>query len=502
MTDRPHLLAIDQGTTSSRAIVFNASAEVVATAQRSLTQIYPRDGWVEQDPEQLWQATLAACQTVLADDPERAQSVVAIGIANQRETTLVWDRASSKPLGNAIVWQDRRTADVCDRLRREGHEPHITQKTGLVLDPYFSATKIAWILDNVPGARAAAERGELAFGTVDSYLLWRLTGGRLHATDATNASRTMLFDIRTQQWDDDLLALFRIPRSLLPDVFDCAHDFGQTDAALLGRSIPITGVIGDQQAAAIGQGCTAPGMIKSTYGTGCFLLLNTGAEIVPSRHRLLSTVAYRIQGQPSYALEGSIFVAGAAVQWLRDGIGVIAAAAETESLARGLSGNSGVYLVPAFVGLGAPHWDPHARGALFGITRDTGPAHLARAALESAAFQTHDLLQAMRQDGVRLRALRVDGGMVRNDWLMQFLADIVDLPVERPAITETSALGAAFCAGLQCGLFESLHATRDHWRRQARFTPSMAAGTRAELLAGWQRSLDRVRSPVDPPGGR
>ncbi|PZC46852.1 MAG: glycerol kinase [Chloroflexi bacterium] len=494
MTDRPHLLAIDQGTTSSRAILFNASAEIVATAQRGLTQIYPRDGWVEQDPEQLWQATLAACRTVFADDPERAQSVVAIGIANQRETTLVWDRATSKPLGNAIGWQDRRTAGLCDRLRREGHEPLVTQKTGLVLDPYFSATKIAWILDNIDGARAAADRGELAFGTVDSYLLWRTTGGRLHATDATNASRTMLFDIRTQQWDDDLLALFRIPRSLLPEVFDCAHDFGHTDAALLGRPIAITGVIGDQQAAAIGQGCTAPGMIKSTYGTGCFLLLNTGPEIVPSRHRLLSTVAYRLQGQPSYALEGSIFVAGAAVQWLRDGISVIATAGQTESMASGLSGNGGVYLVPAFVGLGAPHWDPHARGALFGITRDTGPAHLARAALESAAFQTHDLLQAMRRDGVRLRTLRVDGGMVRNDWLIQFLADIVDLPVERPAITETSALGAAFCAGLQSGLFESLDATRDHWRRQARFTPSMAAGARAELLAGWQRSVDRVRS--------
>ncbi len=494
MTADPHLLAIDQGTTSSRAVVFDAHATPVASAQRALTPIYPRDGWVEQDPEEIWRSTVAVCREALAARSGLVDAVAAIGIANQRETTVVWERATSRPLGNAIVWQDRRTADVCDALRRAGHEPAVGARTGLVLDPYFSATKIAWILDQAPGARAAAERGELACGTIDTYLLWRLTGGRAHATDATNASRTMLFDIHRQRWDDDLLELFRVPRSLLPEVHDCAHHYGETEAALFGRPLPIGGMIGDQQAAAVGQACIRPGMVKSTYGTGCFVLLHTGAQAVESQRRLLTTVATRIDGHTSYALEGSIFVAGAAVQWLRDGLGVIETAAQTERLARALPDNGGVYLAPAFVGLGAPHWDAHARGALFGLTRDTGPAHLARAALEAAAYQTHDLIAAMRGDGAQPAALRVDGGMAANDWLMQFLADVLNIEVERSAVAEATALGAACLAGVQSGVFDSLEAGAAHWRREARFRPSMPPERREALLAGWRQAVSRVRS--------
>jgi glycerol kinase len=491
MTDT-FLLAIDQGTTSSRAIVFDADASPVAVAQREFTQIYPRDGWVEHDPEEIWQSTVDVCREALAAKPRLLDGVAAIGITNQRETTVVWNRATSKSVGNAIVWQDRRTADHCDALKEAGYEATIAAKTGLLLDPYFSATKLAWLLDNVDGARHAAEAGELAFGTIDSYLLWRLTGGRVHATDATNASRTMLFNIHNQNWDDELLELFRIPRSLLPEVCDCAHDYGETEAALFGRPVPVAGIAGDQQAAAIGQACFAPGMIKSTYGTGCFVLLNTGEEAVPSENRLLTTVAYRMNGRTSYALEGSIFVAGAAVQWLRDGIGVISSAPETQAMAESLSGNDGVYLVPAFTGLGAPHWDARARGAVFGITRDTGPAHLARAALESVCYQTRDLIAAMGEDGARPTSLRVDGGMVPNDWLMQFLADIVELQVERPEIIETTALGAAYLAGIQSGVFDSFDDITARWRRNAEFSPRMSPKERDTLLTGWQRAVTRV----------
>jgi glycerol kinase len=494
MSTEAVILAIDQGTTSSRAIVFDATGKSLAVAQQEFAQHYPDDGWVEHDPEEIWSTTLNVCREVITASGIDAGSVAAIGITNQRETTLVWDRRTGKPVYRAIVWQDRRTAEHCDALRAAGHEDLIAGRTGLLLDPYFSATKIAWILDNVDGAREKAERGELAFGTVDTFLLWRLTGGRVHATDATNASRTMLFDIHSQAWDDRLLDIFRVPRSVLPEVRDCAAHFGDTDAELLGRSIPVTGIAGDQQAAAVGQACFAPGMIKSTYGTGCFVIANTGTQAARSRNRLLTTVCYRLGGEVTYALEGSIFVAGAAVQWLRDGIGLIQSAAETEALAGGLPDNRGVYLVPAFTGLGAPHWDARARGGLFGITRDTGVAEIARATLESVCYQTRDLLQAVADDGATdLAALRVDGGMVANDWIMQFLADIVDLRVDRPVVTETTALGAAYLAGVQVGVFDSLDDVTANWQKERSFTPSMDAGERERLVAGWSKAVSRIK---------
>jgi glycerol kinase len=494
MSTEAVILAIDQGTTSSRAIVFDAMGKSLAVAQQEFAQHYPDDGWVEHDPEEIWSTTLNVCREVITASGIDAGSVAAIGITNQRETTLVWDRRTGKPVYRAIVWQDRRTAEHCDALRAAGHEDLIAGRTGLLLDPYFSATKIAWILDNVDGAREKAERGELAFGTVDTFLLWRLTGGRVHATDATNASRTMLFDIHSQAWDDRLLDIFRVPRSVLPEVRDCAAHFGDTDAELLGRSIPVTGIAGDQQAAAVGQACFAPGMIKSTYGTGCFVIANTGTQAARSRNRLLTTVCYRLGGEVTYALEGSIFVAGAAVQWLRDGIGLIQSAAETEALAGGLPDNRGVYLVPAFTGLGAPHWDARARGGLFGITRDTGVAEIARATLESVCYQTRDLLQAVADDGATdLAALRVDGGMVANDWIMQFLADIVDLRVDRPVVTETTALGAAYLAGVQVGVFDSLDDVTANWQKERSFTPSMDASERERLVAGWSKAVSRIK---------
>jgi glycerol kinase len=492
MTGKPTILSIDQGTTSSRAMVFDATGKALATAQKEFAQHYPHDGWVEHDAEEIWSTTLDVCRQASAVD---AKSIAAIGITNQRETTIVWDRGTGKALYRAIVWQDRRTAGHCDALRAAGHEDLVGRKTGLLLDPYFSATKIAWILDNVDGARDGAERGDLAFGTVDCFLLWRLTGGRVHATDATNASRTMLFDIHTQSWDDELLDIFRVPRGVLPEVRDCAAYFGNTQAELLGRTIPITGMAGDQQAAAVGQACFSPGMIKSTYGTGCFVLVNTGEQAARSRNRLLTTVCYRLDGKVTYALEGSIFIAGAAVQWLRDGIGIIQSAAESEALASSLPDNRGVYLVPAFTGLGAPYWDAHARGGLFGITRDTGVAEITRATLESVCYQTRDLLQAVADDGAAdLSALRVDGGMVGNNWLMQFLADIVDLRVERPVVTETTALGAAYLAGVQAGVFDSLDDITAHWRVDRSFEPVMNASERKRLLAGWAKAVSRARS--------
>jgi glycerol kinase len=484
------ILAIDQGTTSTRAIVFDREGRPRARAQRELPQIFPSDGWVEHDPEEIWQATLAVCREVLA----KADDVVGIGITNQRETTVLWERASGKPLHNAIVWQDRRGAGLCRKLEEEGHGALIQGVTGLLLDPYFSATKIVWLLDNVPDARKRAEKGELAAGTIDSFLLWRLTGGRLHATDATNASRTLLFDIHRQTWDDALCGLFRIPPALLPEVRDTAADYGATAAGIFERPLPILALVGDQQAATFGQACFTPGMIKSTYGTGCFVLLNSGDQAPLSQNRLVTTVAARLDGRPSYALEGSIFIAGAAVQWLRDRLGFLASSPESEGIAAALAGNAGVYLVPAFTGLGAPYWEPEARGAIFGLTRDVGRPEIVRAALEAVCYQTRDLMQAMAADGApRPTALRVDGGMSANGWLMQFLADILDLPVERPEVTETTALGAAYLAGLKAGLFRSMEDIARRWRRDRLFEPRMAEGERERLYAGWQDAVARVR---------
>ncbi len=495
MSSMGFLLAIDQGTTSTRAILFSPAGEIVASAQRELPQIYPADGWVEHDGEEIWRATQAVVAAALGDIAPA--QVAAIGITNQRETSLIWDRKTGRPIGNAIVWQDRRGAGHCRRLIEAGWEAKIQAKTGLLIDSYFSATKIAWLLDNVPGARAAAKRGELAFGTIDSFLLWRLTGGRRHATDCTNASRTMLFDIRAGRWDEELLALFDIPASLLPEVLPNAADFGMSEKAAIGLTAPIAGMAGDQQAALIGQACFTPGMIKSTYGTGCFALLNIGSAMKTSRHRLLTTIGYDLAGSRTYALEGSIFIAGAAVQWLRDGLKLIRQAGETESLARSIGSTSGVYLVPAFTGLGAPYWDPEARGAILGLTRDTGIAEIVRSALEAVCYQTQDLMRAMSEDsGQAIAALRVDGGMVKNDWVMQFLADILAVPVERPIVAETTALGAALCAGLGIGLYADLAEISRHWRQDRRFTPAMPAETRQRLYAGWQAAVKRIASPA------
>ena len=493
MSSERYLLAIDQGTTSSRAIAFDVNGQIQTAAQQEFPQHFPENGWVEHDPEDIWNTTLEVSRAVLGEIEADGPFTAAIGITNQRETTVVWVRDSGEAVYPAIVWQDRRTAPVCRGLVADGMEPEVTARTGLVIDSYFSATKIAWILDNVADARRRAERGELAFGTVDSFLVWRLTGGN-HVTDATNASRTSLFNIHTQSWDPELLRMFDVPETVLPDVLDSSAPFGQTDAKWFGRAIPICGIAGDQQAAAIGQACFSPGTVKSTYGTGCFVMLNTGDAPVDSNNRLLTTVAYRFDGRPTYALEGSIFISGAAVQWLRDGLRLIERADETESLARSLSSNRGVYLVPAFTGLGAPHWDPEARGAILGLTRDTGIAEIARAALEAVCYQTHDLVVAMQRDGAVLNELRVDGGMVGNTWMLQFLADVLDLPVDRPVVQETTALGAAFLAGLGVGLYDSLEDVAGHRETGQRFQPSMPAAERGDVLAGWARALDKVRT--------
>jgi glycerol kinase len=490
-----YLLAIDQGTTSSRAIVFSAQGLPVARAQQEFKQYFPKDGWVEHDGEEIWLTTLKVCREAIEQSGLNPGEIAAIGITNQRETTLVWDAATGTPIHPAIVWQDRRTADYCAELKAAGHEADVANRTGLLIDPYFSATKLRWVLENVPGARERAERGELRFGTVDCFLLWRLTGGKVHRTDATNASRTLLFNIHSQQWDAELLRLFDIPVGLLPEVFDCAAEFGDTDAALLGASIPVRGMAGDQQAALIGQACFQPGMVKSTYGTGCFMIQNTGDQPVVSQNRLLTTVGYRLGGKVSYAVEGSIFVAGAAVQWLRDGIKLISHARDTEALAEQTGDACGVYLVPAFTGLGAPYWDPRARGAIFGLTRDTGIKEIVTAGLQSVCYQTRDLLEAMAQDGAAApSALRVDGGMVENNWVMQFLADILGVPVERPEVTETTALGVAYLAGLQTGLYRDLDEVASHWHRQQRFAPRMAESHRKKLYDGWLDAVKRVRS--------
>ncbi|RLT89776.1 MULTISPECIES: glycerol kinase GlpK [unclassified Ketobacter] len=490
-----YLLSIDQGTTSSRAIVFDQRGTIVTSAQREFTQFFPDDGWVEHDVEEIWETTLAVCREALKNAQLSATEIAGIGITNQRETTIVWERDTGRPIHKAIVWQDRRTSALCMELKKQGHEQRVQAATGLLIDPYFSATKVAWILDHVEGARQRAEQGELAFGTVDSFLLWRLTKGASHKTDATNASRTMLYNIHSQQWDDEMLALFRVPRAMMPEVEDCAADFGDADPDWLGASIPVAGIAGDQQAALIGQACFKPGMIKSTYGTGCFMILNTGDEPVESRNRLLTTVGYRLNGKVTYALEGSIFIAGAAIQWLRDGIALISHARETEAMAQEVGVEHGVYMVPAFTGLGAPYWDPEARGALFGLTRDTGINDIVTAGLQSVAYQTKDLIHAMEADGAgKPTALRVDGGMVANNWVVQFLSDILNVNVDRPAVIETTALGAAYLAGLQVGVYPSLEEIASLWHCERHFTPEMKDDLRDDLYQGWVKAVARVRT--------
>ena len=480
-----HILAIDQGTTSTRAMVFDDALALVASAQEEFTQHFPQSGWVEHDPKDLWDTTLATCRKAI----ETAGEIAAIGITNQRETTVVWDRETGEPVYNAIVWQDRRTAEVCADLRAEGFEEVVTARTGLLLDPYFSGTKLAWILDNVEGARARAEEGELIFGTVDSWLVWNLTGGRAHVTDATNAARTMLYDIHKGRWSQTICDKLDIPREMLPEVKDCAADFGETD--LLGGTIPILGIAGDQQAATVGQACFQPGMMKSTYGTGCFALLNTGDTPVTSQNRLLTTIAYQLDGKPTYALEGSIFIAGAVGQWLRDGLKVIESAGETQALAEAADAGQELILVPAFTGLGAPYWKPECRGAIFGLTRGSGPAEFARAALESVGFQTRDLLEAMCADwdGAGDTALRVDGGMSASGFAMQFLADIIGAPVERPRVLETTAMGAAWLAGHRAGLLPDMAEFAASWECEARFDPAMAEDIRDKRYAGWRKAV-------------
>ena len=488
------ILAIDQGTTSSRAIVFDKKLRPLATSQKEFRQYFPRSGWVEHDSEEIWASVLATCKSAMKKAGAKASQIRAIGITNQRETVVVWNRNTGKPIHKAIVWQDRRTAEICAVLKSQGHERLFAKKTGLLLDPYFSGTKIAWLLDHVKGARDKAEGGELCFGTIDSFLIWRLTGGKVHATDATNASRTLLYNIHNGEWDDALLHILSVPRAMLPEVKDCAADFGLTETKLFGAPIAIGGVAGDQQAATIGQACFTPGMMKATYGTGCFALLNTGDRAVASQNRLLTTIAYQLGGKRTYALEGAIFVAGAAVQWLRDGLKVIKHASDTAALAKASDANQSVYLVPAFVGLGAPYWNAEARGALFGLSRATTNRELARAALEAVCYQTRDLLEAMRKDwgASDETILRVDGGMAKSDWTMQSLADILAVPVDRPKILETTALGVAYLAGLRSGLVPEPIAFAESWKREKRFTPKMNAATREAKYKGWKTAVRKL----------
>ena len=492
MADHRTIIAIDQGTTSSRAILFDETGTILAQKSAEFPQIFPNDGWVEHDPEDIWQTIIDVTFAMVEEARSRGSLPIAIGITNQRETAVIWDRATGKAIHNAIVWQDRRTADICAAMKNAGHEEMVTAKTGLLLDPYFTSTKFAWILDNVTGARDRAEAGELCFGTVDSFLIWRLTGGRMHVTDATNASRTNLFNIHENEWDDDLLDLFGVPRNGLPTVMDCAAEFGTCDETLFDAALPIRGVAGDQQAAAIGQGCFTPGALKSTYGTGCFVIINTGEEAVASKNHLLTTVGYRLNGKTTYALEGSIFVSGAIVQWLRDGMKLISSAAETEGIASDMDGNNGIYIVPALTGLGAPHWAPHARGAVYGITRDTGPADFVRAALESVAYQTNDLFSAIANDDIPISVVRVDGGMSENDWLMQFLSDIINLPVDRPVVRETTALGAAMLALMKSDPSITLGDLAARWQLDARFFPSMHDEKRCSLVGDWHLAVKRT----------
>jgi glycerol kinase len=489
-----YLLAIDQGTTSSRAILFTPLGKVYASAQEEFEQHFPQDGWVEHHPSDIWQTVLRTCRKVLADNNVKATDITAIGITNQRDTTLVWDRNTGEPIYNAIVWQDRRTSDYCESISSPHIETIINNKTGLLLDPYFSATKIRWILENVDGAQEKAENGELAFGTVDSFLLWHLTGGKVHKTDATNASRTMIFNIHEQEWDEELLELFKIPRLMLPEVMDSSDDFGHVDSELLGSEIPILGVAGDQQAALFGQACFDEGMAKSTYGTGCFLMLNTGNRALKSKNKLLTTVAYRLNGKPTYAIEGSIFMAGATIQWIRDGLKLIGSACETESIAEKMPLDHGVFLVPAFTGLGAPYWDPNARGAILGLTRDSGINEIVTAGLQSVCYQTKDLQKAMENDGLRPTLIRVDGGMVANNWLLSFLSNILGATVDRPEIIETTALGVAYLAGLKAGVFNSTDELAKMWHCGKRFTPNIDDTQRNDLYNKWLAAVKRVKS--------
>ena len=492
MTDKRTIVAIDQGTTSSRAILFDEDGIILAQKSAEFPQIFPKDGWVEHDPEAIWETTVDVTRAMVAEAKALGTTPIALGITNQRETAIIWDRATGIPIHNAIVWQDRRTAKICQEIKNGGFEPAIIRKTGLLVDPYFTASKFAWILDNVDGSRERADTGELCFGTVDSFLIWRLTKGAVHATDATNASRTSLFNIHESSWDADLLSLFDVPASGLPEVKDCAADYGTADETLIGMSLPIRGVAGDQQAAAIGQGCFTEGALKSTFGTGCFVIINTGDTAIFSQNKLLTTIGYRLDGKTTYALEGSIFVSGAIIQWLRDGLRIIDSASETEDIARTMSGNNGVYMVPALTGLGAPHWSPDARGAIYGITRDTSPADFIRAALESVAYQTNDLFTAIAKDGIPVSVVRVDGGMASNDWLMQFLADIVGLTVDRPVSQETTALGAAMLALMQSDGNITLNDIASRWQRGASFTPTMDTIVRNELLNEWNHAMRRT----------
>lgn len=491
----PHyILAIDQGTTSSRAMVFDEDSQIVGVGQEEFPQYFPEDGWVEHDPEEIWQSVLGVVGQALGNAKLRADQIDAIGITNQRETTVVWDRVTGAPVYPAIVWQDRRTNGLCQTLKAAGHEAEVREKTGLLLDPYFSATKVRWILDHVGDGQARAEAGELCFGTIDTFLLWRLTAGKVHRTDATNAARTLMFNILTQDWDDDILALLNIPRSMLPEVLDCSAHFGVTNIPEIAHEIPITGIAGDQQAALVGQCCFNVGMMKSTYGTGCFMILNTGSEPVRSEHQLLTTVAYRLNGEVCYGLEGSIFIAGASVQWLRDALKVIDHASETEAIAASNPDSHGVYVVPAFTGLGAPYWDAEARGGIFGLTRDAGVADIVTATLQSVSYQSQDLLNAMASDGVAPTVVRVDGGMIENDWVAQNLADQLGIEVHRPAVTETTALGAAFLAGLAIGVYPSLDALAERWQLARCFKRELPAQAAAQRYAGWVEAVARVKS--------
>lgn len=494
---KEYILAIDQGTTSTRAIVFDAQMKIAGLGQEEFPQIFPKSGWVEHDPEDIWNSVLSTVRKAIAKAGITASQIAAIGITNQRETVVVWDRETGKPIHNAIVWQDRRTASYCEKLKREGLEKQFIRRTGLILDPYFSGTKLSWMLANVKGTRARAAKGELCFGTIDTFLIWRLTGGKSFVTDATNASRTLIYNIAENRWDDDLLKILRIPAAMLPEVKDCSADFGITEESHFGAAIPILGVAGDQQAAVIGQACFEPGMMKSTYGTGCFAVLNTGTQMVRSKNRLLTTIAYRLDGETVYALEGSIFIAGAAVQWLRDGLGMVEKASETGVLAEQADPQQEVYLVPAFTGLGAPYWDAEARGAMYGLTRSTGPAEFARAALEAVCFQTRDLLDAMHKDWRSHdgdTVLRVDGGMVVSDWTMQRLADLIDAPVDRPVILETTALGAAWLAGSRAGIWPDRETFAKTWARERCFEPQMDERTRTSRLRGWKDAVRRTLS--------
>jgi len=492
-----YILAVDQGTTSTRTIVFDQSGKIISQHQVEFDQHFPNDGWVEHQPEDIWQSVLTTIEGAVAKAKLSFSDIKALGITNQRETTVIWDRQTGEAIYPAIVWQDRRTAEYCQQFKTKGLEPQITDKTGLLLDPYFSGSKINWILDQVPQAREKADKGELAFGTIESFLVWRLSKGKFHKTDATNAARTLLFNLKTQQWDPSLLDIFNVPANLLPEVVDNAGEIGEVDSSYFGHAIPITGMAGDQHAALIGQTCFEPGMGKSTYGTGCFFILNTGSQCLKSDNRLLTTMSYRINSTPSYAIEGSIFIAGAAIQWVRDKLGLIKDARETEKIAQETGIVESVYLVPAFTGLGAPYWDPHARGGLFGLTRDTTAHDIVTAALQSVCYQTKDLIEAMKKDGATLsHTLRVDGGMVINNWFSQFLSDLLGTQIDRPVITETTALGAAYLAGLGCGLYDSLESLSGHWQCEHSFKPDMSPDTRDNLYQGWLKAVGRVQTGV------